>query len=169
MSSVLTLTYLEITAISSRCRSGRKLTLLPPPSRSWAMISCRRSLATWAVFGWLPNSFWSQDMSLASEQALQEARLDVVHEAQRLVLAEEAGDHVVVGLGGVGFLLVDDRRALVGGLQDFLGFRDDADDGHPQDFLDILVGQHFAGFDAGRVVARDEQVLLDRVTAFDGA
>src|SRR5512139_1465583 len=169
MSSGFTLTYFEMTAISSRCRSGRKLAVLPPPSRSWAMISCSRSLATWAVFGLLPKSKDSSDISLASEQALQQARLDVVDEAQRLVLAEEAADHVMVGLGGVGFLLVDDRCALVGGLQHFFGLRDDADDGHPQDFLDVLVRQHFAGFDAGRIVAGDQQVFLDRLAALDGA
>src|SRR5574343_1970557 len=101
MSSGLILTYLEMTAISSRCRSGRKLAL-PPPSRSWAMISCSRSLATAAVFGLLPKSMESSDMSLASEQALQQAGFDVVHEAQGLRLAKEAADDVLVGLGRIG-------------------------------------------------------------------
>src|SRR5574343_1737669 len=116
MSSGLTLTYLEMTSISSRCNWGRKLTA-EAPSRSWAMISCRRSLATAAVFGLLPKSMESSDISLASEQALQQAGFDVVHEAQVLRLAKEAADDVLVGLGRIGFLLVDDRRALVGSLQ----------------------------------------------------
>src|SRR5574343_553098 len=168
MSSGFTFTYLEMTSISSRCSCGRKLAA-EAPSRSWAMISCRRSLATAAVFGLLPKSMESSDISLASEQALQQARFDVVHEAQRLLFAEETGDDVLVGLGGIGLLLVDDRGALVGGLQHFFRFRDDAEDLDAQDFLDVLVRQHLAGFDAGRVVAGDQQVFLDRLAAFDGA
>src|SRR5574343_1209808 len=125
MSSGLILTYLEMTAISSRCRSGRKLAL-PPPSRSWAMISCSRSLATAAVFGLLPKSMESSDMSLASEQALEQARLDVVDEAQGLLFAQETGDDILVGFGRIGLLLVNDRSALVGGLQHLFGFRNDA-------------------------------------------
>src|SRR5574343_158046 len=168
MSSWLILTYFEITAISSRCSSGRKLAL-PPPSRSWAMISCKRSFATWADFGLLPKSRESRDILLASEQALQQTRLDVVDTAPRPALAEEAGAHVLLGVGGFAFLLVDDRGALVRGLQHFLGLGDDADDLDPQDFLDVLVRQHFAGFDAARVVAGDQQVFLDRFAAFEGA
>src|SRR5574343_443746 len=168
MSSWLILTYFEITAISSRCSSGRKLAL-PPPSRSWAMISCKRSFATWADFGLLPKSRESRDILLASEQALQQTRLDVVDTAPRPALAEEAGAHVLLGVGGFAFLLVDDRGALVRGLQHFLGLGDDADDLDPQDFLDVLVRQHFAGFDAARVVAGDQQVFLDRLATLDGA
>src|SRR5574343_143337 len=168
MSSGFTFTYWEMTSISSRCSCGRKLAA-EAPSRSWAMISCRRSLATAAVFGLLPKSMESSDISLASEQALEQARLDVIDIAQRLLLAEEAGDDVLVGLGSVGFLLVDDRGALVGGLQHFFRFRDDAEDLDAQDLLDILGREHLAGFDAARVVAGDQQVFLDRLAALDGA
>ena len=58
---------------------------------------------------------------------------------------------------------MDHRGALVGGLQHVFRFRHDADDGYPQDLLHVLVGEHFAGVHTGRVVAGDEQVLLDRL------
>ena len=64
----LTLTYLEITWISSRCRSGRK-SGLAAAVRSRAMMSCRRS-GDLGGFGLLPKSMESSDISLASEQAL---------------------------------------------------------------------------------------------------
>src|SRR5690242_13345749 len=138
MLSRFTLTYLEITSISSCCSAGRKSAAAEAPLRSWAMISCRRSLATAAVFGFWPNSNVSRDMSLSSEQALEQARLLVIDEAQRQAFAEEAADHVGVGLGDVAAVHVDGRRALIGGLQDDFRFRHDAEQRHPQQFLDVL-------------------------------
>jgi uncharacterized protein (DUF697 family) len=49
MSSALTLVYLEITSISSRCRAGRK-SGPPRPLRSRAMMICSLSLAAVALF-----------------------------------------------------------------------------------------------------------------------
>src|SRR5512138_1089290 len=125
MSSGLICTYLEITATRSFCRSGRK-SGPDRPARSRAMISCRRSLATEAVGFFSPKMRESQDMSLASEQALDQARLLVLGEAQRVLLAEEAADRVLVGLGDRRALLVDRGNALVRGLQHDFGFGDDA-------------------------------------------
>ena len=64
---------------------------------------------------------------------------------------------------------MDGGRALVGGLQHVVGFGDGADQGNAQEFLHVLVREHLAFFDALGGVAGDEQVLLDRLAAFDGA
>ncbi len=58
---------------------------------------------------------------------------------------------------------------MVGSLQDGLGFRDHTQQGHGEDVLHVFNAQHFAVADALRVVAGEQQVLLDRVFAFFGA
>src|SRR5690606_30288876 len=169
MSSGLTETYLEITSISSRCSAGRKSAAGLPPERSWAISSDRRFLAISAVFFFSPNSLDRKDMSLSSEQALDQAGLLVIDEAQRAVLAEEAADHVGVGLGNVRALEVDGGCALVRCVQHRFGFWDDPDQRHAQQLLHVLVRQHLAVIDALGRIARDQQVLLDRLAAFSGA
>src|SRR5574340_1477700 len=143
MSSGLTGKYLEITATRSFCRSGRKS---GPDrlARSCAMMSCRRSLATEAVAFFSPNMRESQDMSLASEQTFDQARLFVLDETQRVFFAEKTADRILVGVGDRRVFLVDGRDALVGRLQHRLGFGNHAQQRNPQQFLDVGVGQHLA-------------------------
>src|SRR5574337_1683465 len=107
MSSGLTATYLEMTSISSRCSAGRKSALAASPLRSCAISSDRRFLAISAVFFFSPKRRARKDISLASEQALDEARLLVVHEAQVAGFAEEARDHVGIGFRHVRALQVN--------------------------------------------------------------
>src|SRR3569832_1909313 len=131
MSSGLTGKYLEITATRSFCSSGRKAGP-DAQARSCAMMSCRRSLATEAVAFFSPKMRESQDMSLASEQTLDQAWLLVLDEAQRVFFAEEAGDRILVGVGHRRAFLVDRGDALVGGLQYGLGFGNDAQQRGPR-------------------------------------
>src|SRR3569832_2822388 len=168
MSSGLTGKYLEFTATRSFCSSGRN-SGPDAQARSCAMMSCRRSLATEAVAFFSPNMRESQDMSLASEQTLDQAWLLVLDEAQRVFFAEEAGDRILVGVGHRRAFLVDRGDALVGGLQYGLGFGNDAQQRNPQQFLDVGVGQHLAFVRARRRGARGRQGRRHRIAAFDGA
>src|SRR6476659_320620 len=116
MSSALTLVYFEITSISSRCSAGRK----SGPARlvrSRAMMICRRSLASLALFALGGNRKESRAISLCPKNALQESWLFVAGEPQRQVGAEEARHHVLVRFGHVGALEVNRRIALVGSVQ----------------------------------------------------
>src|SRR5437867_10678379 len=130
---------------------------------------CSRSFATLAVRFFSPSRNESKDISRSppTEHALEEAGALRVGEAQRDLLAEEAPDHVLVRLRHLGALQVNRRQALVRGIEHGLRLRDYADELDAQDLLDILQRQHLPAFDAVRVVARDEQMLLHRLLAFD--
>src|SRR3546814_20609398 len=90
MSWGLILTYLEMTSTSSCCNLGRKSGVMPLP-RSLIRISCSRSFATLADVFFSPSRKERKDMSFPSEQALDQARLCVIDETQRLVFAKEIG------------------------------------------------------------------------------
>src|SRR5690606_28335339 len=113
-------------------RAGRKSAPRVALPCSRAMMSCRRSFATAAVRFFSPNSRESRDMSLASEQALHEAGLFIVHETQGAILAKEARDHVGIGFGYVGALEVDRGRTLVRGVKDRFGLGYDPDQRYAQ-------------------------------------
>src|SRR3546814_1610696 len=89
MSWGLILTYLEMTSTSSCCNLGRKSGVMPLP-RSLIRISCSRSFATLADVFFSPSRKERKDMSFPSEQALDQARLCVIDETQRLVFATVA-------------------------------------------------------------------------------
>ncbi len=111
---------------------------------------------------------WCAPPSTA-EQALEQAWFLIVGEAHRLVFAEEARHHVLIGLGHVAAGEVNGRRALVGGLQHRFALRNHADELDAQNVLDVGQREHLAVADALGVVAGDEQMLADRLAAFDGA
>ena len=119
-------------------------------------------------------------MSLASEQALHQARLFEIDEAQGALLTEEACNHVGVGLGHVGALEVDGDdavapRAVVlrhGGLLDHavarceheevvLGEVAAGDDG--RGMLALCEREHVDNGRAARLAATDGQLDADRL------
>ncbi|CAI8924572.1 NAD-specific glutamate dehydrogenase [Priestia megaterium] len=84
-------------------------------------------------------------------------------------LAQQTIDSIAVRLAGVALVVENHRHALVGGFEDGLRFRNHAQQGHREDFLDVFDAEHFAVDDARRVVAGQQQVFLDRVFAVFGA
>ena len=81
------------------------------------------------------------------------------------VFAQEAANGVAVSFACSRFLFEDHRHALVGGGEHTLAFGDDAEEWDRQDLLHIVHFQHLTPFNAGGVVASDEQVLLHRRAA----
>ncbi len=84
-------------------------------------------------------------------------------------LAQQTIDSIAVRLAGVALVVENDRYALVGRLEYRLGFWDHTQQRNCQDLFNVFYAQHLALAYALRVVAGQQQMLLDRVFAFLGA
>ena len=85
------------------------------------------------------------------------------------LLAEQAADRIGIGMTRGGFLVEDDRHAGIAGAQDRLALGHDAEQRDGENLEHVIDLQHIAAFDADRIVARQQQMLLHRRLATLGA
>src|ERR1700691_6301420 len=95
-----------MTANNALCIAGKK-SGPARPLRSRAMMICSRSFAALADLGLLLNRKESRAILLAFKNALEQTRLFVIREAHGDLLAEEAGDHILVGFRDVAAVDMD--------------------------------------------------------------
>ena len=117
-SSGLILTYLLIYATSSRCECRQVVGFEAlRPLRSCARMICRRFLATLAVSSFAQQEGEEDAMAyLLPNRRLKKPGFSASMK-RGFVFAQEAVDHILVGLGNVGALQVDGGQTLVGRLQ----------------------------------------------------